>query len=153
MILILLTCFPKAADGFGDALAVPVADFARSLAINTTSVYAAAQAATAGFKTLPSGGTFIFTGNCTNTAPLPSLSGNSIGKAATATLIQVLVGSEHKGEHSRYYYADERTADGAAVYSAIDGDAHAEHYMTLARQPTQGPWLQTFVKGVGYKAF
>ncbi|CAK7206043.1 hypothetical protein SEUCBS139899_008826 [Sporothrix eucalyptigena] len=53
-----------AASGLGDALTLPLADFAQSLAINTT--YAAAQIATAGFKTLPVSGMFNFTGNATN---------------------------------------------------------------------------------------
>jgi hypothetical protein len=53
----------------------------------------------------------------------------------------------------RFYYADERKPDGGAAYGAIDGDAHAKHYVELAEGKTQGPWQQTFVKGVGYKAF
>jgi len=53
----------------------------------------------------------------------------------------------------RFYYCDERKADGGAVYSAIDGDASAKHYVELSEGKTQGPWQQTFVKGVGYKAF
>jgi hypothetical protein len=35
----------------------------------------------------------------------------------------------------------------------IDGAAHAEQYVTLAEGKSQGPWHQTFVKGVGYKQF
>lgn len=53
----------------------------------------------------------------------------------------------------RFYYADERKPDGNAVYNAIDGEAHAMHYVELAEGKTQGPWQQTFVKGVGYKSF
>jgi hypothetical protein len=54
---------------------------------------------------------------------------------------------------SRFYYADERKPDGGAVYNAIDGDAHAKHYLELAEGKIQGPWQQTFVKGIGYKSF
>lgn len=54
---------------------------------------------------------------------------------------------------SRFYYSDERKADGAAASSAIDGEAHAELYLQLAEGKSQGPWQQTFVKGVGYKKF
>ncbi|CAK7213768.1 hypothetical protein SBRCBS47491_001917 [Sporothrix bragantina] len=143
----------NAAGGIGDALTLSVADFAASLAINTTSVYSAAQEATAGFKTLPAGGTFIYTGNATSQTPFPPLAGLSIGKSATAALIQTLIGSPHKGEHSRYYYADERKADGSLAGAALDGEAHAAIYTALAKQPTQGPWQQTFVKGEGYKKF
>lgn len=53
----------------------------------------------------------------------------------------------------RFYYGDERKADGSAKYR-VDGDAHAELYWKLAEEDkTQGPWLQTFVKGIGYKKF
>ena len=53
----------------------------------------------------------------------------------------------------RFYYADQRKIDGAAVYNDLDGDAHAELYIGLAEGKEQGPWQQTFVKGVGYKDF
>jgi hypothetical protein len=53
----------------------------------------------------------------------------------------------------RFYYGDERKADGSAVYSAVNGEAHAKHYVELAEGKSQGPWQQTFVKGVGYKKF
>ena len=52
----------------------------------------------------------------------------------------------------RFYYGDERKADGTAKYR-VDGDAHAKLYWELAEEKTQGPWMQTFVKGEGYKKF
>jgi hypothetical protein len=52
----------------------------------------------------------------------------------------------------RFYYADERKEDGSPKYR-VDGDAHADLYFDLAQGKTQGLWLQTFVKGVGYKEF
>ena len=52
----------------------------------------------------------------------------------------------------RFYYADERKADGAPRY-CVDGDVHALLYWDLAHGETQGPWMQTFVQGVGYKKF
>ena len=39
------------------------------------------------------------------------------------------------------------------MYGDINGDAHGEMYTELAEGTTQGPWSQTFVKGVGYKKF
>ena len=54
---------------------------------------------------------------------------------------------------SRFYYGDQRKADGGPVYSEIDGDAHAKLYLELAEEKAQGPWQQTFVSGVGYKDF
>jgi len=53
----------------------------------------------------------------------------------------------------KFYYTDERKADGSAAYFDIDGEAHGELYIELAEAEEQGPWQQTFVKGVGYKKF
>ncbi|EXJ73333.1 uncharacterized protein A1O5_03093 [Cladophialophora psammophila CBS 110553] len=53
----------------------------------------------------------------------------------------------------RFYYADERNADGLPVGNAVSGPAAAEEYLKLAEQEEQGPWLYTFVKGEGYKDF
>lgn len=54
---------------------------------------------------------------------------------------------------ARFYYGDQRNADGSPVYSKIDGEAHGKLYLQLAEDNAQGPWQQTFVKGVGYKQF
>lgn len=35
----------------------------------------------------------------------------------------------------------------------IDGEAHGKFYVELAESKVQGPWQQTFVKGLGYKDF
>ena len=53
----------------------------------------------------------------------------------------------------RFYYADERKPDGGPAFMDISGEAHAEFYIQLAEGKAQGPWQQTFVKGVGYKHF
>ncbi len=53
----------------------------------------------------------------------------------------------------RFYYADERNADGSPAYGALDGRAHGEFYTKLAEGTSQGPWQQTFVKDFGYKKF
>ncbi len=52
-----------------------------------------------------------------------------------------------------FYYADERKADGSSGGQGIDGPAHADHYLKLATDSKQGPWLSTFVKGKGYVKF
>lgn len=54
---------------------------------------------------------------------------------------------------SRFYYADERRADGTHVGNEISGEAHGKFYLELAESTSQGPWQQTFVKDVGYKKF
>jgi len=53
----------------------------------------------------------------------------------------------------RFYYADERNADGSPAYAVVDGEAHGNFYVELAEGQGQGPWQQTFVSGVGYKKF
>lgn len=52
----------------------------------------------------------------------------------------------------RFYYVDERKVDGTAIFK-VDGEAHGNLFWELTQGNTQGPWLQTFVKGVGYKNF
>lgn len=54
---------------------------------------------------------------------------------------------------SRFYYADQRDADGSPVYNRIDGPAHGKFYAELAQGVDDIPWLATFVKDQGYKDF
>ena len=52
-----------------------------------------------------------------------------------------------------FYYADERTAEGGAMYGDIGGDAHAKFFLQLAQKEVRVPWHATFVKGKGYVKF
>jgi len=54
---------------------------------------------------------------------------------------------------ARFYYADERRADGSPMYGDIGGSAAGKFYVELAETASQGPWQQTFVDNVGYKSF
>jgi hypothetical protein len=54
---------------------------------------------------------------------------------------------------SRFYYADQRKADGDPIGTAISGLAHANFYYELAQRKEQGPWDATFVEGKGYVDF
>lgn len=54
---------------------------------------------------------------------------------------------------SRFYYADERHADGRLKGQQLDGEAHAEFYGKLAAHEGEAPWHATFVKGQGYTKF
>ncbi|KAK8035570.1 hypothetical protein PG993_010565 [Apiospora rasikravindrae] len=137
-----------------DPLALPLEQFQRDFAINTTSAFMAAKHAALAFAELPAAAarTFIFTGNCTNVTPIGILLDGGVGKSATAHIIQVAA-EAYKDKGFKFYYADERKADGSPVYNAIDGEAHGEMYTELAKGATQGPWSQTFVKGVSYKKF
>lgn len=64
----------------------------RSLTINTVSVYAAAQAAIAGWATLDADAskTFIYTGNGLITKPMPALLDLGVGKQASGHIIEAL---------------------------------------------------------------
>lgn len=53
----------------------------------------------------------------------------------------------------RFFYADERNADGSPVYEHISGAAHGEFYAELASADSDVPWLATFVKDKGYVDF
>lgn len=53
----------------------------------------------------------------------------------------------------RFYYADERTAQGDAAGTNVDGEAHADFYYELAGKVEPATYLQTFVKGQGYVKF
>ena len=161
-----------AAATFNDAkhpLSLPLTDFTRDLNVNTTSAFVAAQQAVLAFEQLPESEskTFIYTGNILNTTTMAPLLDLGVGKSATAHIIQSAA-SAYKdkgfkyatpflGDFSvdclRFYYADERQADGSPAGTAIDGPAHADIYTELAEGTTQGPWQQTFVKGIGYKSF
>lgn len=152
-------------------LSLPLADFTRDLNINTTSAFVAAQQAALGFEKLPHSAskTFIFTGNILNTSIIPQLLSMGAGKSATAHIIEAvaavykdrgfkyvspgLISFGMRLTKYRFYYGDERRADGSPVYADISGEAHGEHYLQLAEGKEQGPWQQTFVKGSGYKHF
>lgn len=99
-------------------------------------------------------------------APLMDL---GLGKSATAHMVQsAATAYEDRGfkyafptpialvkklTKCRFYYGDERKADGSAAYSDLNGEAHGELYVQLAEGKSQGPWQQTFVRGTGYKHF
>ncbi|KAJ4293396.1 hypothetical protein N0V90_008679 [Kalmusia sp. IMI 367209] len=131
-----------------------LADFTRSLNVNTISAFAAAQQAIQGFAELPDSAsrTFIFTGNILNTTIIPALLAGGAGKSATAHIVRVAA-SVYSDRGFKFYYADERKPDGSPAYNAIDGEAHGKFYAELSESKSQGPWQQTFVKGEGYKQF
>jgi hypothetical protein len=53
----------------------------------------------------------------------------------------------------RFYYVDERLADGKPMLTGLGGDAHATHFLELSEAKEQREWQQTFVKGQGYIKF
>ncbi|KAF2661991.1 hypothetical protein K491DRAFT_764624 [Lophiostoma macrostomum CBS 122681] len=138
-------------------LSIPSERVTADLAVNTVSPYVAAQQAVKGWATLPkeTKKTFIYTGNNlnNNVLPVPLMLDLGVGKSASAYWIGVvdLVNSD-KG--SRFFYADERSADGKLKGQALDGPAHGEFYAQLAgRHDDSVPWQATFVKDQGYVNF
>ncbi|KAI4153933.1 MAG: hypothetical protein LQ340_002006 [Diploschistes diacapsis] len=135
-------------------LSLPLADFIRDLNINTTSAFVAAQQAAQVFEQLPDSAskTFIYTGNMLNIMTMAPMMDLGVGKSATAHIIQSAAAA-YADRGFKFYYCDERKADGSPAYSAINGEAHGKLYVQLAEGKSQGPWQQTFVKDVGYKHF
>ncbi|MCJ1284991.1 hypothetical protein MMC26_004328 [Xylographa opegraphella] len=130
-----------------------VAEYAKDIAVNTTSVYAAASTALAGFRKLPDASptVFIYTGNMQSSLIVPEVVSLGAGKNASAYLMETAAAAY--GAKHQFYYADERLPDGRPVMAQLSGEAHAGYYFELATRKTQGPWDATFVKGVGYKRF
>lgn len=83
-----------------DTFAVELEDFTRSLAINTTSAFVAAQQAVRAFEKLPetASRTFIYTGNITPVAPILALMDAGVGKSGAAHIVQCgALGYKDKG--------------------------------------------------------
>ncbi|KAL7919890.1 hypothetical protein ACQKWADRAFT_315249 [Trichoderma austrokoningii] len=133
--------------------AISLDAFKRDMTVNNTSAFVAAQQAVLGFAELPADApkVFAFTGNILNVRPLPQFLESGAGKSASAHMMMAAA-AEYKEKGFRFYYVDERKADGSAAFK-IDGEAHAKLFCELAEEKTQGAWLQTFVKDVGYKDF
>ena len=53
---------------------------------------------------------------------------------------------------NRFFFADERKADGSPMTDGPDGQSHADFYLTLAEGKNDLPYFATFVGGK-YKAF
>ncbi|KAF5635716.1 short chain type dehydrogenase [Fusarium sp. NRRL 25303] len=136
-----------------DPLSVSYTDFTNNTAINIHSAFIAAQQAVSGFAQLPESAarTFIYTGNILNVTILPKFLDAGVGKSGAAHMMWAAADA-YKGKGYKFYYADERKPDGAPKYR-VDGDAHADLYWELSQGKEQGPWMQTFVKGEGYRKF
>ncbi|KAF2444621.1 NAD(P)-binding protein [Karstenula rhodostoma CBS 690.94] len=139
-----------------DLFSIPVESLNADLNTNTVSVYAAAKEAVKGWASLPgdSQKVFIYTGNKLNTwiAPMVLTATLGVGKRATSYLIGS-ADTRYAKEGYRFFYADERNADGSIKGMAIDGEAHADFFAQLASGEGEVPWNATFVKGQGYVKF
>jgi hypothetical protein len=148
-----------------------IADLHTAFVVNTDSALVAARQAVLGFATLPQSAskTFIYTGNGLNIEPIGPLLGGGMSKSASAHFIhsasKAYRDRGYKYIYSqdtvsrtvlmsrRFYYADERKADGSVAGQKVDGPAHGEFYFQLSEDVEQGPWDATFVKDKGYQRF
>ncbi|KAF5667098.1 short chain type dehydrogenase [Fusarium heterosporum] len=136
-----------------DPFALSFADFSDDQSVIVNGLFIAAQQAVFGFAQLSSSAsrTFLYTGNILNVSMIPGFMALGAGKSASAYIIWT-ASAAYKDRGYKFYYVDERKADGANK-SLVDGDAHADLFWDLAQSEEQGPWLQTFIKGEGYKSF
>ncbi|OTA60750.1 hypothetical protein K449DRAFT_383480 [Hypoxylon sp. EC38] len=156
-------------------LSIPTENVVSDLNVNTVSPYVTAQQAIRGWQTLPkeTKKTFIYTGNILNVSvvPVPQFLDLGMGKAASAYWIGVADASytaqgfrqvsQRSAPYvpflicpfSRFFYADQRQADGQIIGAALDAPAHGEFYAQLANHEGNVPWHATFVKGKGYVQF
>ncbi|KAI1452827.1 NAD(P)-binding protein [Annulohypoxylon moriforme] len=153
-------------NAYNGAMTPPDSPFERGLEefqigmnVNTTTPYVAAGEAVKGFEKLgpsklgPSGGTFIFTGNMLNVSAMPGMMTFGMQKGATANMIRHLAIAAYQGKPYKFYYADERHADGSFVTTDLSGPGHATVFLDLAKDGKQKPWDYTFVTGKGYAEF
>ncbi|KAF5701325.1 short-chain dehydrogenase [Fusarium mundagurra] len=135
---------------------VPLGSFKTSRTINIFSTYAAAQEAVKDWKDFlaPSSPTptYIYTGNIRNEMRIPSLMSLEVRKTAAAWFNEV-ASTSYKDQGFKFYYADERKADGTPMYSGATPKGHAQFDVDLAEGQEQEAWQQTFVSGQGYKKF
>ncbi|KAF2162038.1 hypothetical protein M409DRAFT_58499 [Zasmidium cellare ATCC 36951] len=130
-------------------------DFEATLRANVVGLFQAIKEAVVGFKALPEAErkAFFFTGNNLNELkPLPGFSTLGAGKSAAAYLVAD-ADNAYQNKGYRFYYVDERFADGRAVVNEIDGQAHADYFYGLVKGTLTSPWWSTFVKGEGYVKF
>jgi len=124
---------------------------------NVVTPFAAAKEAVKGWASLPPTAkkTFIYTGNGLNTMVVPVAYMMSLGAGKSAAAYWIGAVDQLKPvEGARFYYADERFADGQVKGTALDGGAHGEFYFDLAEgNAGEVPWQATFVKDKGYVKF
>jgi NAD(P)-dependent dehydrogenase (short-subunit alcohol dehydrogenase family) len=127
----------------------PLHGLQQDLAVNTTSVFAATQAAVAGFVRLPeaTSKTFIFTGNRGAAAITPAVFTLGLTKAAAWYMIQMLVAA-YQSQGYKFYFVDERTPEGKGMIY-VSGEAHAEMFLELTQRKQQGEAFVAFVRGKG----
>ncbi|KAF5656296.1 short-chain dehydrogenase reductase SDR [Fusarium circinatum] len=97
---------------------------------------------------------FVYTGNKINIQPLPVPATATLGMGKSASSYWIsLADTLYQGKGARFFYADQRQADGNMGGMGLDGNAHGQFFVQLAQQEKDIPWLATFVPGTGYVRF
>lgn len=124
--------------------------------VNVTSAFLAIQESVKSFQKISDSvkpKAFIYTGNIQNVKPLSFITTAGIGKSGAYSAVGAadqMFGS--KGY--RFYYADERRANGDAVYNDLSAEGAAEFYFDLAENENKHiPVEATFISGKGYAKF
>ncbi len=75
------------------------------------------------------------------------------GKIASAHMVEL--GDElYRDQNIRFFWVDERNADGTPMFTDLGGQAHAEIFLSLHdRTAGDVPWQITFVAGKGFVEF
>ncbi|PSR83492.1 hypothetical protein BD289DRAFT_369928 [Coniella lustricola] len=136
---------------------VPEEAFARDADLMITSPYFASREAVRVWKEINESnkveggherrGTFIMTGNllARKTLPVPSLVGLGIGKSGAFSWIS-LADQVFREKGIRFFFADERKADGGPADAKPDAEGHAKIYLQLTTD-NEIPSYVTFVDG------
>ncbi|KEF53092.1 uncharacterized protein A1O9_11000, partial [Exophiala aquamarina CBS 119918] len=112
---------------------ISIQDFSNDLAINTTSAYAAAHKAIISFQALPRSipKTFIYTGNILNEGPVSGFLTLGTGKIAPAHMVE-LGDQLYRDQNTRFFFVDERNADGTPMLTGARMQEHADILLSLA---------------------
>lgn len=127
---------------------------------NVTSALLAIHHTILGWQSMPDNNdttsstmkTFIYIGNKLPRATLPYVLTYGMHKTAMWHCMRNL-SVAYGGRGWKFYFKDERAADGKPAMEAVSGEAAAEEMLKLVKDPKQGPVYYSFVKGVGYRDF
>lgn len=130
-----------------DPLANSYETFSHDALVSGVNVYEVARQAKAGFDKLPAGTSrvFIATGNLLPWVTLPFMLGMSVGKRASANIIEAAAGA-YGPQGQRFYFAHGVTAATGLGQFPPNAQAHADVYYRLYNQTEQGAWRVTFTE-------
>ncbi|KAF3761975.1 hypothetical protein M406DRAFT_342643 [Cryphonectria parasitica EP155] len=146
---------PPSADDPTNPFAVPDAGFDADLDVMIKSPYLAAREAVRVWTAEGRKGTFIMTGNMLpkgvlpqSMLPVPVAGVTTLGIGKSGANFWVGTADEvFKEKGFRFFFADERNAEGEAIGVVPKGDSHAEMFLHLAQGPPDVPSYVTFVDG------